>query len=75
MLTNQFLARTSFSAYTLDGRDRSIVLAEWLVRVIAAIRFTSVRWWSYLTPNTEIGLIDPAFIALRYESRDGCSFV
>ena len=32
----------------LDGRNRTIVLAELLARVIVAIRIVSVRWWSYL---------------------------
>ena len=32
----------------LDGRNRDIVIAESLARVIAAIRIASVRWWSYL---------------------------
>ena len=33
---------------TLDGRNRAIVIAESLARVIAAIRIASVRWQSYL---------------------------
>ena len=39
----------------LDGRNRAIVIAESLARVIAAIRITSVRWRSYLPPKTEFG--------------------
>ena len=35
----------------LDGRNRARVVAESLGRVIAAIRITSVRWWSYLSPK------------------------
>ena len=37
------------SEYALDGRNRAIVIAELLARVIAAIRITSVRWWSYIS--------------------------
>ena len=33
---------------SLDGRNRAIVIAESLARVIAAIRITSVCWRSYL---------------------------
>ena len=33
---------------SLDGRNRAIVIAESLARVIAAIRIASVRWPSYL---------------------------
>ena len=32
----------------LDGRNRAIVIAESLARVIVAIRITSVRWRSHL---------------------------
>ena len=32
----------------LDGRNRAIIIAESLARVIAAIRIASVRWRSYL---------------------------
>ena len=35
----------------LDGRNRAIVIAESLARVISAIRITSVRWQSYLPPE------------------------
>ena len=39
----------------LDGRNRAIVIAESLARVIAVIRIASVRWRSYLPrKNTEI---------------------
>ena len=38
----------------LDGRNRAIVIAESLARVIAAIRIASVRWRSYLPQSTEI---------------------
>ena len=38
----------------LDGRNRAIVIAESLERVVAAIRIASVRWRSYLPRNTEI---------------------
>ena len=49
----------------LDGRNRAIVIAESLARVIAAIRITSVRWRSYLPQKTQnLVLVDPAFIAL-----------
>ena len=33
---------------TLNGRNRAIVIAESLARVIAAIRIASGRWRSYL---------------------------
>ena len=50
----------------LDGRHRARVIAESLARVIAAIRITSVRWWSYLPQKTQyLVLVDPAFDALR----------
>ena len=32
----------------LDGRNRAVVIAESLARVIAAIRIASARWRSYL---------------------------
>ena len=51
----------------LDGRNREIVFAESLARVIAAIRITSVHWRSYLPPrdrNQSSVLIDPALVAL-----------
>ena len=35
----------------LDGRNRAIIIAESLARVVAAIRITSVRWRSYLSPK------------------------
>ena len=35
----------------LNGQTRAIVIAESLARIIAAIRITSVRWWSYLPPK------------------------
>ena len=38
---------------SLDGRNRAIVIAESLARVIAAIRIASVRWWSYLNLRAE----------------------
>ena len=38
----------------LHGRNRSIVIAESLARVIAAIRIASVRWRSYLPPKQRI---------------------
>ena len=37
----------------LDGRNRTIVIAESLARVIVAIRIASVRWRSYLSPKTQ----------------------
>ena len=60
----------------LDGRNRARVIAESLARVIAEIRITSVRWRSYLPLKTQnLVLVDPAFIALRFESRDWRSLV
>ena len=60
----------------LDGRNRAIVIAESLARIIAAIRITSVRWRSYLPLKTKkLVLVDPAFAAQRFESRDWRSLV
>ena len=42
------------SDYALDGRNRAIVIAESLARVIAAIRIASVRWSSYLLSKHRI---------------------
>ena len=47
-----------------------VVIAEALARVIAAIRVTSTRWRSYLPLIEKLVLVDPAFLALRFESRD-----
>ena len=61
---------------SLDGRDRARVIAESLARVIAAIRITSVRWRPYLPLKPQnLVLIDPAFVTLRFESRDWRSLV
>ena len=49
--------------FILDGRNRVIVIAESLARVIAAIRITSVRWQSYLPRNTEFG---PRRLCVRF---------
>ena len=52
----------------LDGRNRAIVIAESLARVIAAIRIASVRWRSYPPPrNTEISPHRPSVscVAIR----------
>ena len=38
----------------LDGRNRAIVIAKSLERVIAAIRITSIRWRSYLAQKHRI---------------------
>ena len=49
--SGRFSARTpghSCILRALDGRNHMIVIGESLARVIAAIRITSVRWWSYL---------------------------
>ena len=60
----------------LDGRNRARVIAESLARVIAAIRITRVRWRSYLPLKTQsLVLVDPAFVVLRFESRDWRSLV
>ena len=60
----------------LDGRNRAIVNAESLARVTAAIRITSVRWWSYRPLEAQnLVLLDPAFIGLRFESCDWRSLV
>ena len=60
----------------LDGRNRARVIAESLARITAAIRITSVHWRSYLPLKTQkLVLVDPAFVALRFESRDWRSLV
>ena len=41
--------------HSLDGRNRAVVIAESLARVIAAIRIASAHWSSYLPPNTGFG--------------------
>ena len=64
------------SGLSLDGRNRARVIAEALARVIAAIRIASVRWRSHLHLKTQnLVPIDPAFVALRFESRDWRSLV
>ena len=56
---------------SLDGRNRAIVITESLAWVIAAIRITSAHWRSYLPLKTQnLVLVDPAFVVLRFESRD-----
>ena len=63
-------------ALFLDGQNHAMVIAESLARVIAAIRITSVRCRSYLLSKTQkLVLIDPAFVALRFKSRDWRAFV
>ena len=54
------------SARMVNGRNRAIVVAESLARVIAAIRIASVCWWSYLPLQTtqRLVLTDPAFVVL-----------
>ena len=53
---SEFSGLRNSTLETLDGRNRAIVIAESLARVIAAIRIASVRWLSYLPPkNTEFG--------------------
>ena len=52
------------------------VIAESFARAIAAIRITSVRWWSHLPLKTQnLVLLDLAVVALRFESRDWRSLV
>ena len=52
----------------LDGRNRAIVIAESLARVVAAIQIASVRWRSYLPSETQkLVLTDPVFVVLRFE--------
>ena len=65
----------STSHKSLDGRNRAIVIAESLARVIAAIRIASVRWRSYLSLKAQnLVLADPAFVVLRFELRNWRSF-
>ena len=76
--TKSFFESGNFfpSVGCFDGRNRAIVIAESLARVIAAIRITSVRRQSYLPLETQnFVLVDPAFLVLRFESRDWCSLV
>ena len=64
------------SVNSLDGRNRAIVIAESLARGIAAIRIASVRWQSHISPTAQkLDLTEPAFVVLRFESRDWRSFV
>ena len=64
------------SVLILDGRNHAIVIAESLAGVIAAIRIASIRWPSYLSPKAQkLVLVDPAFVALPFESCDWRSFV
>ena len=52
------------------------VIAESLARVIAAIRITSVCWWSYLSPKTQIDPQRPCVCCVAAQiSRDWRSFV
>ena len=62
---------------SLDGRNRAIVIAEALARVIVAIRIASVHWRSYLPPEAQKLVLtrDPAFVVLRFGSRDWRPFV
>ena len=78
----RFLAETAGEDKTLSQHstlwwaNRARVLTESLARLIAAIRITSVRWRSYLPLKTQnLVLVDPAFVALRFESRDWRSLV
>ena len=67
---------TSFSSFLMGGRNRVIVIAESQARFFAATGITSVRWQSYLPLKTQnLVLVDPAFVALRFESRDWRSLV
>ena len=43
----------------LDGRNRTIVIAELPARVIVAIQIASVRWPSYLPPPENYRKISP----------------
>ena len=71
------LTRTRASPEAPDhGRNHALVIAKSLARVIAAIRITSVLWRSYLLPKPQnVVLIDPTFVALRFELRYWRSFV
>ena len=60
----------------LRGAKSRDSFAESLARVIAAIRITSVSWRSFLPLKTrDLVLVEPAFVALQFESRDWRSFV
>ena len=60
-------AFASLTLLVLDGRNRAIVIAEPLASVIAAIRTTSVHWWSNLPQNTQNSvLVDPVFVVLQF---------
>ena len=65
LITRKLHSHVHFSLFwitSLDGRNRTRVIAESLARVVAAIRITSVRWQSYITIKTQNSvLIDPAF--------------
>ena len=70
-------AQVQLNTKSLDGRNRAIVIADSLARVIAAIRITSVRWWSYLPPRKRGDWSFVAFCSLccDFGSRDWRSFV
>ena len=69
------MTHTHTHTHTLDGRNRARVIAGLLARVITAIRIASARR-SYLPPKSQkLVLTDPAFVALRFESRDWRSLV
>ena len=59
----------------LDGRNHATVLAESLARVIAAIQIASVRQVISPLKTQKLVLTDPAFVVLRFESRNWRSLV
>ena len=60
-------AKLGWTFWILDGRNRTIVVAESLARVLVAIGIASVCWRSYLPPKTQkLVLTDPAFVVLRF---------
>ena len=63
------------SSETLDGRNRAIVIAESLARVIAAIRIATCVGGHISPRNIEISPHRPLSVVLRFESRDWRSFV
>ena len=53
---------------SLDGRNRAIVIAESLARIITAIQITSVRWRSYLPLKTQRVWSSQTLRSLRCDS-------
>ena len=67
--------------HILDVRNHTMGFAESLARAVTAIRIISIRWQLYSLPPppkhrdcSSMSFIDPAFVALRFESRNWRAF-